>query len=133
MPTWRLTSGTRDRISPDSAGIPSARRYEDRVKLGPDGETVPRTCIFHLDRKQEIMCEKPVWDGGFCLHHYIRNALYKVGLLRPFKPGSWIEKRELQTFLKERDAIVAFFTQRLAAVRAETIVPVASYKEAYGI
>ena len=133
MPSWRLTRGTRDRISPDRAVVPSARRYEDRVKLGPDGETVPATCTFCLDRARTLLCGEPVWEGQACLPHYIRKGLYKEGLLRKFKPSNWKEKREVQTFMHERDSIVAFFQARLRAIRYGNVEPVRTFSDAYTI
>jgi len=133
VPTFKLTRGTRDRVSADRAGVPSARRYEDRVKLGPDGETVPRTCTFNLDYRREIICGQPVWEGSACLNHYIRRGLFNAGILRSQKKGTWQAKREIQTYVKERDAIVAFFSQRLRAVRDELVQPVGTFSEAYAV
>lgn len=130
MPTFKLTRGTRDRISTDRPPVPSARRYEDRVQLGPDGETVPTTCINCSGNK---ICGAPVWEGKFCLPHYLRKGLLNAGILRAKTPANWQAAREIRTYRKETDAIVAFFTGRLRQVRAETIEPVATFAEAYAV
>ena len=133
MPTFKLTHGTRERVYANRSGVPSARRYEDRVKLGPDGETVPRTCTFNLDKKREILCGEPVWEGSVCLPHYIRRGLFTASIIRPMKQGNWQAKREIQTYVKEREAIVAFFSARLKAVREGAVEPVGSFVEAYEV
>jgi hypothetical protein len=74
-----------------------------------------------------------VWEGQACLPHYIRKGLYKEGLLRKFKPSNWKEKREVQTFMRERNAVVAFFQARLRAIRAGDLEPVNTFAEAYAV
>jgi len=130
MPTWRLTRGTRDRVSADRPPVQSAGRYEDRVQLGPDGETVPRTCQI-VDHGR--LCSEPVWEGTACLPHYIRRGLYNSRILRQTNPKAWRDTREIQTYRKERDALVGFFRARLTAVRAGHIEPVTTFAEAYTV
>jgi len=56
-----------------------------------------------------------------------------AGLLRKCARSDWRAKREIQTYVKERDAIVAFFSGRLRAIREGSVEPVTDFSQAYAV